>query len=175
MKTVRAPGDNFAAASLDRLGDVRPFVIRLDRRTVFFTSVSRFASRVFVVALSVRLTAIRCTQVLNCESPRYSAAEDLNPNFLGDVGGQIRIVADQTAYDHVDVRGMPRPKGTERRFIARDRSAYQQRFVIHDCWIGHEGEGKGLQGRAVDMVGPPTANELSHRYGRKRKQQRYIA
>ena len=58
-------------------------------------------------------------------------AEDLDPDLLRDVRRQVRVPARQPAHDQVDVRRVPGPERPERAFIAGDRAADEQGFVIH--------------------------------------------
>src|SRR5437773_2079906 len=71
--------------------------------------------------------------------------ENLNPDLLGDVGGKVRVPADQATDDHVDMRGVPGPKGPERPLIAIERASDDEGLVIHVCRIGHRRPTNGLR------------------------------
>jgi len=85
-----------------------------------------------------------------CSELRFSAvsgesAEDLDPDFLSDVGGDV-VVAAEAAYDRVDVRRVPQPKLPHRFFVAIDGASKLQ-VIGHlhpDCQISHRREPDGF-------------------------------
>ena len=71
-------------------------------------------------------------------------AEDLDPHFLRDVGGEIGIVSDEASDHDIDVRRMSGPEGPHRRLIARQGALNGELFVLHDVQgIGHGSERNG--------------------------------
>ena len=123
MNTARAPGDSFAAASSIDCGDERPVVIRLDRRAVFlhFGLEARQPPRLPErVERAVHRDPVRPGAELRVAPVARQRAEDLNPDFLRDVRGHVRVSAHQATHDHVDVRSVPGPEGPERPLIAID-------------------------------------------------------
>ena len=90
----------------------------------------------------VHRDAVRPGPELRVAAKAGQRPEDLDPHFLRDVGGQIRIVSDQTSDDDVDVRRVAGPQGPHRRLIARQGALYGELFVLHDVrGIGHGGSG----------------------------------
>jgi hypothetical protein len=124
----------FRRRFLDRLGDERPIVIRLDRRAVFVHfRFNRGEPSILsqCVERPIDRDSVRPGAELGIASVGGQRAEDLNPHFLRNVRREVHVAADQSAYDQVDVRRVPSPEGSERALIARDRATNDLRFVIH--------------------------------------------
>ena len=68
---------------------------------------------------AIHRDAVRPGGELRIAPPRGQRAEDLDPDFLTDVFGQVGVTG-QTPDDGIDVRRVLRPKGTQRPFVTFD-------------------------------------------------------
>jgi len=87
-------------------------MVRLDGSTIFVNfrfdvgEPSGLAKR---VQRPVDGDPVRPRSELRISAVARQGAEDLNPDFLRDIGCQVRIGPDKPAHDHIDVRSVPSP------------------------------------------------------------------
>jgi hypothetical protein len=119
---------------LDRLGDEGAIGVGLDLGAVLLDlglearQPATFPQR---VERTVYGDAVRPSPELRIAPVAGQRSEDLNPDLLGDVRGQVGVTPHQSADDHVEVRGVPGPKGPERPLISIERASNDEELVIH--------------------------------------------
>jgi len=134
---------------LDRLGEEGALGVHLDRGTVLLDL--RLETRQ-AATLSQRIhraidgDPVRPRSELRIPTIARQRAEDLNPDLLGDVSGQVLVVPDQSPNDEIDMRGVARPQRPQRALITFYGSTNREKLDCHGELVT-QSKKKGCQGR----------------------------